>query len=50
MTTPTDSLILVIDLGTTACKVGLVTPNGKVVAYVNEADATPTHFGPGGKA
>ena len=47
---PSDPLILVIDLGTTACKVGLVTPNGQVVAYVNEADATPTHFGPGGKA
>jgi xylulokinase len=45
-----DPLILVIDLGTTACKVGLVTPNGRVVAYMNEADATPTHFGPGGKA
>ncbi len=43
-------LILAIDLGTTACKVGLVTPNGQVVAYVHEADATPTHFGPGGKA
>ena len=48
--TSSDPLILAIDLGTTACKVGLVTPNGKVVAYVNEADATPTHFGPGGKA
>ena len=47
---PSEPLILVIDLGTTACKVGLVTPNGKVVAYVNEADATPTFFGPGGKA
>ncbi len=48
--TPSDPLILVIDLGTTACKIGLVTPNGKVVAYVSEADATPIHFGPGGKA
>ena len=50
MPTPAEPLILVIDLGTTACKVGLVTPNGRVVAYVNESDATPTHFGPGGKA
>ncbi len=47
---PSDPHILVIDLGTTACKTGLVTPNGKVVAYVSEADATPVHFGPGGKA
>ncbi len=45
-----DPLILVIDLGTTACKVGLVTPNGRVAAYVSEADATPIHFGPDGKA
>ncbi|NOX60671.1 MAG: xylulose kinase [Chloroflexi bacterium] len=45
-----DPLILVIDLGTTACKVGLVTPEGHVVAYVSEADATPIHFGSGGKA
>ena len=43
-------LILAIDLGTTACKAGLVTPHGKVVAYVHEADATPVHFGPGGQA
>lgn len=43
-------LILAIDLGTTACKVGLVTPHGQVMAYVSEADATPIHFGPGGKA
>ena len=45
-----DPLILAIDLGTTACKVGLVTPHGQVVAYVHEADATPVDFGPGGKA
>ena len=51
MPTPTTNpLILTIDLGTTACKAGLVTPHGRVVAYVSEADATPTYFGPGGKA
>ncbi len=43
-------LILVVDLGTTACKAGLVTPNGQVVAYVQEADATPTYFEKGGQA
>ncbi len=47
---PPDPLILAIDLGTTACKVGLVTPHGRVVAYVSEDDATPTYFGPNGQA
>ncbi len=45
-----EPLVLAVDLGTTACKVGLVTPNGKVVAYTEESDATPTHFIPGGGA
>ena len=45
-----EPLLLAIDLGTTACKVGIVTPNGRVVAYVSEADATPTYFGPHGQA
>ncbi len=49
-TPPNEPLILVVDLGTTACKAGLVTPNGQVVAYVQEADATPTYFEKGGKA
>ncbi len=50
MSAHTAPLILAIDLGTTACKIGLVTPNGKVVAYTQESDATPTHFLPGGGA
>ncbi len=48
--TTSDPLVLAIDLGTTACKIGLVTPNGKVVAYTEESDATPTRFLPGGGA
>ncbi|RUA16430.1 MAG: xylulose kinase [Clostridia bacterium] len=47
---PVNPLILSIDLGTTACKVGLVSPNGQIVAYVKEEDATPTLFGENGKA
>lgn len=46
----TEPLVIAVDLGTTACKVGLVTPNGKVLAYTQESDATPTHFLPGGGA
>ncbi len=50
MRAPASPLILAIDLGTTACKVALVTPQGRIVAHVRETDATPTHFLPGGGA
>ncbi len=44
------SAILTIDLGTTACKVALVAPDGTIIASVEQADATPTNFLPGGGA
>ncbi len=50
MTSLERPLILAIDLGTTACKVALVTPQGRIVAHVRDADATPTRFLPGGGA
>lgn len=49
MNTPTQA-ILAIDLGTTACKVALVAPDGTVLAAVEQADATPTTFLPDGGA
>lgn len=47
---PEPQAVLAVDLGTTACKVALVTPRGRVLAHIRESDATPTHFLPGGGA
>ena len=45
-----EPLILTVDIGTTSCKAGLVTPTGRIVACVQESDTTPVYFLPEGGA